>query len=80
MFDQPNNFPQILFHAWECMHAHGPMEQDRLQSLLAPSSFAETAHQTVQDTVTLGIKIHIFAKNANLISNCDQTKKCADSD
>ena len=78
MFDQPNNFPQILFHAWECLDTYGPMEQDRLRSLLAPSSFAETAHDSVRDTISLGIKIHVFTKEAGLISNCERTKECVD--
>ena len=78
MFDQPNNFPQILFHAWECLTAYGPMQQVQLESLLAPSSFAETAHQNVHATIDLGLKIHVFADTTGLISNSDRILGCSD--
>jgi hypothetical protein len=78
VFDQPDNFPPILFHAWEYLKINGPMQRTELERLLAPSSFAPTAHANVKSTLSLGIRIHIFEGDSNLIGNSRLTDLCND--
>lgn len=78
VFDQPDNFPPILFHAWEYLKANGPTPRDQLENDLAPNSFPKTAHDNVKSTISLGLRIQIFNANSDIVSNSTQTQACSD--
>jgi hypothetical protein len=78
VFDQPDNFPPIFFHAWEYLKTHGPTLRDELACALAPPSFAKTAHVNVKSTMNLGIRIHVFDVNSDFVSNSTRTNSCID--
>jgi len=78
VFDQPDNFPPILFHAWEYLKVNGPTKQEILESALAPKSFAQTAHANVKSTINLGIRVQIFDRTTDVLSNSARTNTCAD--
>lgn len=77
VFDNPDNFPPILFHAWEYLDVKGPSSLESMISDLAPPSFAKTAQDNVSGTIRLGIRIQLFTESAGLISNSDRIAKCA---
>ena len=78
VFDQPDNFPPIFHHTWEYLKTNGPTHRDTLEKALAPNSFAKTAHANVKSTISLGIRIHIFKADSDLLSNSVQTNSCDD--
>ena len=78
VFDQPDNFPPILFHAWEYLNVKGPSSLESMISDLAPTSFAQTAQDNVSGTIRLGIRIQLFTESSGLISNSDRIAKCDD--
>lgn len=78
VFDQPDNFPPVLSHAWEYLKANGPTKRGELERLLAPSSFAPTAHAAVRSTINLGIRTHIFQSDSDVLRNSDRINACDD--
>lgn len=69
VFGQPNNFPPVLFHAWEFLASMGPVSLSVLHESLAPPSFEQTAHDSVRSTVQLGVKMGIFRLVDGIIEN-----------
>jgi hypothetical protein len=78
VFDQPDNFPPVFFHAWEYLKTNGPTHREELEKQLAPSSFAPTAHANVKSTLKLGIRTHVFKADSEVLSNSDRTNSSAD--
>jgi hypothetical protein len=78
VFDQPDNFPPVFFHAWEYLKTKGPTHREELEKLLAPGSFAPTAHANVKSTINLGIRTRIFQSESEVLSNSDRTNTCSD--
>jgi hypothetical protein len=78
VFDQPDNFPPIFFHSWEYLKTHGPTPREELEGALAPASFAPTAHANVKSTISLGIRIHVFDQESELLRNSERTNDCSD--
>jgi hypothetical protein len=73
VFDQPDNFPPVFLHAWEYLKINGPTHREELEKMLAPSSFATTAHANVKSTLGLGIRTRVFNSDSDVLTNSDQT-------
>ena len=78
VFDQPDYFPPVLFHAWDYLKKNSQTQRDELEKLLAPTSFAPTAHAAVKSTINLGIRTHIFEVNSKVLVNSVRTNSCTD--
>ena len=89
IFDQPDNFPPVLFHIWDFLKAFGSKSEDEIVAGVAfPSensiqdsnsetvaSSMKSPEASVRSILKVGLSLHTFVKSDNQIELHDRFKR-----